>query len=483
MKLSELIASMEASIMKGLDTEITGISYDSRKVETGDLYIAITGLKMDGRRFIADAIAAGAAAIACEKTEGITVDIPLLQVPDARKFLAQASAKLTGYPDREMTVIGVTGTNGKTTFTYLMQSILKASNKKTGIIGTTGFFDGHSWQTLPHTTPESADLWRLLRKLRELGNKAVVMEISSHAIALKRVYGLDIDIAVFTNLTQDHLDFHTGMDEYKEVKFSLFSTLKNEGTAVINIDDTAGIELLSRHQGKAISYSAKGHNANLRINLQSATLKGSKTIIQYKNSSLSTFVNLPGIHNLSNAAAAAAAGFALGIEGSAIKRGIEELLCVPGRMEAVPNDKGYFIFIDYAHTPDALKHLIQSVKLLTQDRVLTLFGCGGDRDHDKRPKMGKIASELSDYIFVTSDNPRTETPERIIEDILAGVKTDDKKVIVDRREAIFEAVNFMREGDVLLVAGKGHERYQILGTEKIHFDDKEVVREALDALP
>ncbi len=485
MRLSELVSGLEGvTLMGNGDVEINSICYDSRRVKPGSLFVAITGLRTDGRRFVKDALASGAATIASESLQDMPQAEALIEVRDSRRFLAEASARLAGYPDREMTVVGVTGTNGKTTFTYLAKSILEAAGRKTAIIGTTGFYDGKDWKTLTHTTPESTDLWKMLREVKNKGAEAVVMEISSHAIALRRVWGLDTDVAVFTNLTHEHLDFHASMQEYKETKFELFKGLKKDALSVINFDDDYGLQLLDIMEGKkVISYSISSREADLWVEVEETNLAGSDVIIHYRGLALPVSLHLPGMHNVSNLAAAAGVALNLGTEPEDVKKGAEGLLSVPGRLEPVANDKGFYIFVDYAHTPDALERLIRSARKLSSGRVMTLFGCGGDRDRTKRPLMGRIASELSDFVFVTSDNPRTENPQTIMEEILRGVVTDEKKVIVDRREAIFEAVKFLKPGDVLLVAGKGHEDYQILGTQKIHFDDREVLKEALHALP
>jgi UDP-N-acetylmuramoyl-L-alanyl-D-glutamate--2,6-diaminopimelate ligase len=465
------------------EVDINEVSYDSRKVVKGSLYVAITGLRTDGRRFVADAVNRGAAAIAAQGVEGLPQDVPLIDVANPRRFLAEASAAFAGYPDRKMTVIGVTGTNGKTTVTYLLESIMREAGRKTAIIGTTGFFDGDNWECLAHTTPESADLWNILKRVKENDAETVAVEISSHAIAFDRTWGLDVDTAIFTNLTQDHLDFHKDMQDYKETKFRLFAEIKSNAPAIINADDPAGRELLALLGARpSVSYSIESKNGDLWVEIEEATLVGSAVVLHYQGLALPVFIKLPGLHNVSNLAAAAGAALALGIEPEPLKQGVESLTCVPGRMEPVPNDRGFFVFVDYAHTPDALAHLINAARSLTKHRVITLLGCGGDRDRNKRPKMGQIASELSDFVFVTSDNPRTENPRAIVDEILTGVDTEAKKSIVDRREAIFEAVGLLEPGDVLLVAGKGHEDYQILGTEKIHFDDREVIKEALDAL-
>lgn len=488
MTLKDLVAGMDGVRILGDEkVEITSVSYDSRRVQPGGLYVAITGLRTDGRRFAPEAVRNAAAAIACQDAEGLPDEAAgkavILEVPDARKFLAEASARLEGYPDREMTVIGVTGTNGKTTFTYVMESILRTAGWKTAIVGTTGFFDGESWNELTHTTPESTDLWKMLGQFRDGGCAAAAIEISSHAIALERVWGLDVDVAVFTNLTQDHLDFHTDMEDYKETKFRLFTEMKPGGTAVINIDDEAGRKFVERLADRNMAtFSVGSRDADLWVEVEDANLGGSAVVVHYKGLALPVEIKLPGLHNVSNTAAAVAVGLIMGIEPDDIKAGVEKLMCVPGRFEPVSNPHGFFIFIDYAHTPDALKHLIGSARELGSARIVTLFGCGGDRDASKRPKMGRIAAELSDYVFVTSDNPRTEDPQKIITEILTGVDTDAKQVMLDRKQAIFAAVKFLEPGDVLLVAGKGHEDYQILGTQKIHFDDREVVMEALDAL-
>jgi UDP-N-acetylmuramoyl-L-alanyl-D-glutamate--2,6-diaminopimelate ligase len=485
MNLADLIRDCKDVKLHGSgEAEITSVAYDSRRVEKDSLYVAIPGARFDGRLFAQDAVNRGAVAVAAEGVKDLPQGIPLIGVPNPRRFLAEVSAKITGYPDRDMTVIGVTGTNGKTTVTYLLESILKAAGQKTAVIGTTGFYDGERWKKLSHTTPESTDLWQMLAQVKGAGCEAVAMEISSHAIAFQRVWGLDVDTAIFTNLTQDHLDFHKDMEDYKETKFRLFDEIKKEALAVINKDDPAGRELTERLKDrKPISYSCQSRDAELWVEVEEASLAGSALVIHYQGLALPVFIHLPGLHNTSNVAAASAAALSLGVEPDPLRKGAETLTSVPGRMEPVPNDKGFFIFVDYAHTPDALKHLILAVKELAEGCVVTLFGCGGDRDRTKRPKMGRIAAELSDYVFITSDNPRTENPQAIIQGILMGVQSGARRVIVDRRQAIFEAVKSLKPDDVLLVAGKGHEDYQILGTEKIHFDDREVLKEALDALP
>lgn len=489
MMLAELLKSCRNFKLHGdIGVELSGISYDSRKVAENDLYVAITGLRTDGRRFATDALARGAAAVAAQGVDGlpdgVAGKVPVVDVEDARKFLAEVSAAITGYPDKEMTVVGITGTNGKTTVTYLLESILSISGTKTAVIGTTGFFDGTDWKKLSHTTPESTDLWSMLKQVRDAGCETTVMEISSHAIALERVWGLDVDTAVFTNLTQDHLDFHADMDEYKEAKFRLFAEMKKQGTAVINIDDPTGREFVERLPDRQIiTFSCLDNSADLWMEIEDASLAGSEAVLHHAGLALPVSIRLPGMHNVSNVAAASAVAIDMGVKPEKLKTGIEALGLVPGRLQPVENDRGFFIFVDYAHTPDALKNLISAAREVALARVITLFGCGGDRDRDKRPQMGRVASQLSDFIFVTSDNPRTEDPQAIVAEILAGIDTDARQVIVDRRQAIFEAVKFLKKGDVLLVAGKGHEDYQILGTRKIHFDDREVIKEALDAMP
>ncbi|MBD3286363.1 UDP-N-acetylmuramoyl-L-alanyl-D-glutamate--2,6-diaminopimelate ligase, partial [candidate division WOR-3 bacterium] len=430
MMLRELVSGMKGvSIIGPGEVDITSIEYDSRRVRDGALFVAITGLRTDGRRFAQDAVMSGAAAVASESVEGLPEKVALLEVPNSRRFMAQASARITGYPDKDMNIIGITGTNGKTTVTYLLEKILTSSGKKAGVIGTTGFFDGKSWKTLSHTTPESPDLWNMLKSLRGSGVEALAIEVSSHAIALERSWGLDVDVAVFTNLTQDHLDFHEGMDDYKETKFRLFSQMKSDAVAVINIDDEVGAEFASRiEDNEVLTYSIRSNEADLWIETEDSSLAGSHLVIHYQGLALPVFLHLPGEHNVTNLAAASLAALASGVGPEHVKQGTQSLACVPGRMEPVPNDKGFFILVDYAHTPDALRHLIRAARSLAKGKVITLFGCGGDRDKGKRAKMGRIAARLSDFIFVTSDNPRTEDRQKIIEDILEGIDKKEKKV-------------------------------------------------------
>ncbi|MBF8251043.1 MAG: UDP-N-acetylmuramyl-tripeptide synthetase [Deltaproteobacteria bacterium] len=480
MKLKELLKTLKSYKIQGSeDTEIFDIQYDSRKVGKGSLFIAIKGEKADGNLFAEQAVENGAVAVVTDSpfTPAIRERV-VVAVPDSREALARISAVFYGEPSGKMKLVGITGTNGKTTTSFLVESVLSEAGLNPGIVGTINYRYAGKVLPAPNTTPESLDLQRLLNDMVESGVKAAVMEVSSHALSQERVGGCLFDVAVFTNLTQDHLDYHITMERYFEAKARLFTDFIDEGkTAVINMDDPKGEDLSKRALGRVIGYGIKGRGIETNIYPKDIKLgvEGIEGTLATPSGEIKIKSSLIGEFNLYNILAAAGAGVGLGLPVEVIERGITALKNVPGRLERVDAGQPFTILVDYAHTPDALERVLTTIRGLTDKRIITLFGCGGDRDRGKRPIMGRIATEYSDVVIVTSDNPRTEEPLKIIEDITSGVsgQWSGMRVIPDRREAIMEAIKEAREGDVVLLAGKGHEDYQIIGTEKIHFDDRE----------
>jgi len=486
MKLKELLKALKSYKIQGSeDAEIFDIQYDSRKVGKGALFIAIKGEKADGNLFVEQAVEKGAVAVVTDSSELVfRISATAIYVQNAREALARISAAFYDQPAAKLKLVGITGTNGKTTTSYLVESVLSEGGLNPGVVGTINYRYAGKMFPAPNTTPESLDLQRLLNDMVESSVKAAVMEVSSHALSQERVGGCLFDVAVFTNLTQDHLDYHITMERYFEAKARLFTDFIDEGkTAVINMDDPKGEDLSKRALGRVIGYGIKGRGIETNIYPKDIKLgvEGIEGTLATPSGEIKIKSSLIGEFNLYNIMAAAGAGVGLGLPVDVIERGITALKNVPGRLERVDAGQPFTILVDYAHTPDALERVLSTIRGLTDKRIITLFGCGGDRDRGKRPIMGRIAAEYSDIVIVTSDNPRTEEPLKIIEDITSGVsgQWSGIRVIPDRREAITEAIKEAREGDVVLLAGKGHEDYQIIGREKIHFDDRE---EAIKAL-
>ena len=468
-----------------LPSKAESITSDSREVRKGTLFVAIQGTAQDGNRFIPQARQAGAALIVSDQPAS-GAD---LIVPDARVALAELAAAFYGYPSRQMKMIGVTGTSGKTTTAYLIESILKAENFHVGLIGTVVFRHGGKVIPSTHTTPGPVELQALLAEMRDEGCQAVVMEVSSHALKQHRADAIAFDGMVFTNLSPEHLDFHPDMEDYFQSKAMLFHGIAHESIvagkhpfAAINADDPYGVRLLSEIEShglrglQATSFGfgdAAGFRGNaLKIGIEGTSGKVGDVVFKSK---------LMGGFNASNLMGAIAVTRGMGISPEVISRGIEAIELVPGRLEAVPNSKGIHILVDYAHKPDALEKVLTMLNgVKGAGRLITVFGCGGDRDRQKRPVMGKIAVELSDQVFITSDNPRTEDPNAIIEEILVGTLGYQNFVVqADRREAIYAALRFSQAGDIVLISGKGHENYQIIGTQKYSFDDRFIAQEAM----
>jgi len=488
LKLSSLIANAGVIELAGSpDPEITSVEYDSRRVAPGSLFAAIRGVRQDGTRFIPAAIEKGASAVMFEEFSGERpTDTVFVRVADARRAMALAAAEFYGHPSESLKVIGVTGTNGKTTTSYLIKAMVEAGGGKAGLLGTIAYLVGDRTLPAPNTTPESVDLQRLLAEMLSSGATHAAIEVSSHSLSLYRVAGCRFAVKVFTNFTQDHLDFHGDMDEYYAAKKGLFTS--GGGVSVLNLDDPKGWDLAVSADGPVISYGINAA-ADLTASDIRLTAGGMAFRLTAPTGEIEVVSPLTGRHNVYNVLAAAGAAVALGLGLDAVTRGAANMSGVPGRFERVEAGQGFTVLVDYAHTDDALARAITACREFTAGRVITLFGCGGDRDKGKRPKMGYAASLLSDIIVLTSDNPRSEDPMSIIAEVEAGITEEGSKergkgyfVAPDRAEAIRLAVGMANPGDTVLLAGKGHEDYQITGADKRHFDDREVAKEAIGRL-
>lgn len=468
------------------DISISSIQYDSRKVGKEDLFVAIHGTTTDGHAFLERAIEQGAIAVVVQD-DAVLPDPYFLHsnvfkivVPDTRKALAGMAANFYGHPSEDLTVVGVTGTNGKTTTTHIIRSILEHAGKKTGLIGTIAYHTGDRVVPATHTTPEALELNALLREMSAHGCRAAVMEVSSHSLALHRVEGLKFAAGVFTNLTQDHLDFHHTMDEYFQAKRKLFLSLGEDAWAVVNRDDPRGAEMIKGLTARVLTYGVVP-GADVVADNITMSVGGIEMAVHHAGKTLALRSRLTGRFNVENVLAATSCAVALGIDHRTIIEAVEQMEPVRGRFEKIPMAAGWSVIIDYAHTPDALEKCLRAIRELlpkgTGGRIITVFGCGGDRDRTKRPIMGSIAATLSDVAIATSDNPRTEDPEKILDEIFAGVPAaSNVRRYADRRTAIANALEEARKGDIVLLAGKGHEDYQVIGKEKVHFDDHEEVQ-------
>ena len=474
MKLRELLTGIPIqSSTADLETEITGVSYDSRATKPGDLFVAMTGFATDGHKYIGTALEKGAAAVLCQQLPA--ADCAYIQTADSRRALAVIGANWFGHPAKEMTMIAVTGTCGKTTTTYLLKAILEqAKGAKVGLIGTNQNMIGQEIIPTERTTPESFEVQKLFREMADGGCTHVVMETSSHALYLDRVYGVHYDVGIFTNLTQDHLDFHKTMENYCDAKAILF---QNCGTGVVNVDDPWTPRLLKNASCQVRTYGEKTA-ADLRAENIVLSADGIAFDAVTAVERVPIQVHIPGGFMVYNTLDVLAAAQALGISLGESAAVLAKVPHVQGRVEVVPTPgKDYTILIDYAHTPDSMVNVLQTVKEFAKGRTVAVFGCGGDRDKTKRPPMGKAAADWSDFAVVTTDNPRTEEPAAIIRDILAGVKQEDGEYIVieDRRAAIRYAMDIGKKDDIIVLAGKGHETYQDIGGVKRHLDEREEV--------
>jgi UDP-N-acetylmuramoyl-L-alanyl-D-glutamate--2,6-diaminopimelate ligase len=480
-----------------MNTDISGVAYDSRNVEDGYLFVAIKGEKYDGHKFIEEAIGKGAVAAVVEKASDETGGRCLL-VKDARKALACISNNFYGRPSEDLAVIGITGTNGKTTTSYMLKSVLESWGKDVGLIGTIQYMIKDRPYPAPHTTPESLEFQSFLRQMLLSGCTHAVTEVSSHALAQCRVDGAVFQTAVFTNLTRDHLDFHTTMEDYFRTKERLFQELLDKrGTAIINIDDPYGKRLdaelrSSRPSLTILTYGLKAE-ADITARDIEVSFQGLRFTMSFEGKRYNISSQLTGMPNVYNIMSAVGAAVSLGVPGQVILEGIKNPAGIAGRFEKIDAGQQFLCIIDYAHTEDALERLIctareiirQSSVVSSQSlqevspRIITVFGCGGDRDRGKRPGMGAVATGLSDYVIVTSDNPRSEDPSNIIKDVVGGIRAGNYLIEPDRREAITKAVEMAGDGDIVLIAGKGHEDYQEIKGVKYPFSDRDVVKEAI----
>ena len=484
MRLEELVSRLPGAEISGdPGLEVTSVTHDSRKASEGALFVAIRGLTADGNRFVDAARAKGAVAVASEGPPA--AGVPWIRVGDAREALAVFAAAVLGDPAEALTLVGVTGTNGKTTTAGLIDAALRASGQKTGLLGTVEYRIADRPRAAARTTPESSDLQALFREMADGGCRYSVLEVSSHSLTLKRVHGCRFQVAVFTNLTRDHLDFHGDMDAYFAAKRVLFDTLlREDGHAVVNVDDDRGPEIVQAARGRIWTYSLS-RPADLTAEDLVLSLGGTRFRLRSPAGAFELWTPLLGRFNVQNILAAFGAALALGVPAEAALRGVSSFTGVAGRVERVDAGQDFTVIIDYAHTDDALKNLLETLRELQPRRVVTVFGCGGDRDRTKRPLMGAVASRLSDVVVLTSDNPRSEPPEAIIEEIRRGIKPGrdtDVYVIPDRRDAIAKALEMGREGVAVVIAGKGHETVQVLRDRTVPFDDRVVVRDILRRL-
>jgi len=482
MKLRDLLANTESIHLTGSgEIEITGIDYDSRRIKPGMMFVAIDGFKMDGNQFIPDAIKNGAAVVMTENP--IEIDVPVIVTSSIRKDMADLAAKFFDYPGKKMRFTGVTGTNGKSTSVSIIRNILNCSGIKTGMMNSLIYDTGEKEYKAERTTPDSVDTQKLLADMVTAGCSDCVIEVSSHALMLNRVDNIDFKVGLFTNFSRDHLDFHKTMEEYLEAKKLFLDKLESDDNrAVINIDVPEFAGFLPDVKCQYFTWSTKTRTANISaVDIELSADHSAFTLIT-PDGNESINLALPGRYNLENAVGAAAAGIALGIEKDIVARGLNSAKPVPGRFQPIKTGQPFSVIIDFAHTPDALRRLILSAREITAGRVLTLFGCGGDRDRGKRPLMGQVVTQNSDLAVLTSDNPRTESPDQIIDDVKPGMVGEAFEIIKNRSEAVSRIINLAAPGDVVLIAGKGAEEYQEIGDRKYPYQDKLEILKALEAL-
>lgn len=466
------------------EQKILLISCDSRQAQAQGLFVALSGYKVNGEDFIKDAVAQGAVVVA-KKGAGralsnytIPESVTVLDVDDPKRFLRQITLKFYDNPSVKVRTIGVTGTNGKTTITYLLESILKADGRSCAVIGTVNYRIAGKVYPSKNTTPGFLDNQQNLRSLADAKIPYCVMEVSSHALDQGRVDGIDFVSAVFTNLTQDHLDYHHDMESYFKAKAILFENLTAANGAIINVDDAYGQRLLGLSKGKHVTYGIR-NKADVRAVHVKHALSGTQLDIIFPNGAISVKTRFIGEHNVYNILAASACAYQEGISLSKIRQGIQELVCVPGRLEPIDAGQQFFVFVDYAHTPDGLINVLKALRTVSSNKIILVFGCGGDRDKTKRPQMAKAAGELADHSIITSDNPRSEEPEAIINDIQAGFTGQSCEIIVDRQEAIARALAIAQPNEIVLIAGKGHEDYQIFKDRTIEFNEPKIIKEII----
>lgn len=485
--LCELLAETAVLTFSGpLDVPIQRVITDSRQVRPGDVFVCLPGYTAEGGEsradrhdYIPEALQRGVSALVVDREVAAPPGVAVVRVANCWQAAAELSCQLYGQPGRALTLIGITGTNGKTSTAFLSHALLRAAGRRVALLGTVKYLLGDEELPAPNTTPEAPRLQELLATARENRLDTVVMEVSSHALALHRVHGLKFDVAVYTNLTQDHLDFHPDMEAYREAKGRLFAALKAEGMGVINREDPYADYFIGCCPGRVLTYG-RTEAAEVRAEEVHSDVTGLAFRAVSPAGEVPLRLQLLGEYNVLNALAAVAVGIAQGVDLETIRAGLEATR-VPGRFEMVDAGQDFGVAVDYAHTPDALENVLREARKMKPRRLIVVFGCGGDRDRTKRPKMGRIAAEWADQVFITSDNPRTERPEAIVADIEAGLPADHAhcQTIVDRTSAIQAAIAAAGPGDLVIIAGKGHETYQILGHERIHFDDREVAAEAL----
>jgi UDP-N-acetylmuramoyl-L-alanyl-D-glutamate--2,6-diaminopimelate ligase len=486
-RVSELLEALDDKRVVGaVPATVRALTADSRTVERGDCFVAVPGFRQDARRFIPDAVARGAGLVVTEGEALPGVGVAQVLVPATRPALARLAAAYHGHPSRALTLVGITGTNGKTTTSYLVEAMLRGSGP-TGILGTIQYVVGDEVRPAGQTTPEALDIQAMLATMRERGVRGVAMEVSSHALALSRVDALAFDVAVFTNLTQDHLDFHGTLEEYGRAKRRLFELLaaspKRRRTAVVNGDDPWGARMVAGLDVDVLTFGL-GPGHRVRAATWTSSLDGIRMRVETPQGAVDVTSPLIGEHNVMNLLAAIGAGLGLGLTPAAVVRALAPVAAVPGRFEQVQAGQPFLVVVDYAHTPDALERVLATARKLTTGRLGVVFGCGGDRDRTKRPIMGEIAARLGDRVWITSDNPRSESPQAIIDEVAVGVRRvwaapDRYAKVADRRAAICAALSWAGPGDAIVIAGKGHETYQIVGPDVLPFDDRDVARQIL----
>ena len=486
--MNDLLAALpEKRVIGTLPASVSSIAGDSRRVEPGACFVAVPGFKQDGRRFIPDAVRRGAAVVVTEGEPIADLAIAQVLVPSTRVSLARLAAVYYDHPSRHLTLVGITGTNGKTTTSYLVEALLRARGLATGVIGTIQYVLGDETRPANQTTPEALELQSMLAHMRDRGVGGVAMEVSSHALALARADGLAFDVGVFTNLTQDHLDFHGTLDAYRLAKRRLFELLaespKSARAAAINGDDPSA-DAMVRGLDLNVYTFGLGPGARVRAVEHRSSLDGIRMTVATDGGRVELTSPLIGEHNVMNLLGAVATGLALGLEPAASALALSTVGTVPGRFEQVRAGQPFLVVVDYAHTPDALERVLTTARKLTRGRLAAVFGCGGDRDRGKRPIMGEIAARLCDWVWVTSDNPRSERPEAIIDEIVVGVRrtgmgSDRYAIQPDRAAAIGAALRWADASDTVVIAGKGHETYQLIGAEILPFDDREIARRVL----
>lgn len=487
-KFEELFEDLDYELVPatGVKDAVTGISYNSKATRPGNIFFGLQGFNTDGRAFIDEAVKNGARIVVTD--QGFSQDLPVavVKVKNPRKVLGIVARRFFDNPAKSLTIVGITGTNGKTTTSFLIRSILEKAGIKAGLIGTIFYYLGKRELKAKNTTPESLDLCMLLTEMKDAGLTHVVMEVSSHALAMSRVDEIPFQIGVFTNLTRDHLDFHGTFEDYRNTKLKLFGLLKENGTIVYNLDDPLRTDIEKLGRKKMFGYGINNHiegNSRREIiqaRIDSISSTSTRFTLRYQTESYTVSSPLLGRHNVYNLMAAFGVGVALNIEQPIIIEGLTAVDSVPGRLMPVANKKELSVFVDYAHTDDALKNVLSATREFTHGKIIVVFGCGGNRDRGKRPLMGRVATELADFAIITSDNPRNEDPQSIVDDITKGIHKDNYRIILDRQEAICAAIAMARQGDSVIIAGKGHETDQILHGATKPFDDFKVAQKCLD---